>query len=701
MSPGVFTVKTSIAKSVEVASELCCDQDQLVDIPPPAPGSASRDGGRVPAGGQANQEEQPIKVHNIVQPLTYGGDDNKKLSRHNQIPVLAELLFNTPHPNYLTVKNYLSNVIPENQGWLSVTAKDNTLLVSVKDRWCSRMEPMSIYITADCIYGLCNCQHHIANILTQLLPCRIFYELFLTGETDPDWEFILDGVLFGFKIMNPSCTQEYNTVKIYRDNYEHYQVISNKLREEIRCGRISRTNRLPTCSHNPFVIPKTTGGFRTIIDCSRPLGKSVNNFVSEIAAKFSYKSLDHLINSMCKADYISITDIQDAYRAVSIHPSDRIRQGIPWDFGHGIEYLLDNRLCMGLSSSPYIFTKISDFIARCANRAGVNRITNYLDDFAIVGGTFAECADSQRILIALIRKMGFTVNYNKITSPSQEARFLGIIIDTIKLQLQLPPDKIIKLKVQLDPFLTMHKASRKQLEQLAGRLAHCSTVVRGGRSFTSRIYDAIRSLKKPFHRFRINAAFRDEILWWHKFIDTFNGLEKILGIHAPIFSVYTDASNFGFGAIFGLDWCTGAFMEDHHLELASKLQAHIARSDYNCANEHINVKEMWAVMAAAYRWGPYWADHSIIFVTDNTTVRAALCSGRSPNKLIMGWLKELFWLSCQFNFNIDSTHIRTHYNTMCDALSRLDRTESFQRLLQADPARLLCCLDSLPLLSFL
>ena len=129
--------------------------------------------------------------------------------------------------------------------------------------------------------------------------------------------------------------------------------------------------------------------------------------------------------------------------------------------------------------------------------------------------------------------------------PLQCARFLDIEIDTVAMELRLPYDKICKLKVYLLPYLTKRKVTGRDLERLAGRLVHCCTVVKGGRSFYTMIYDAIRALKKPYYLFSINAVFHEEISWWLNFIDTFNGKAKMLGRHTPFESVHTDASNWG------------------------------------------------------------------------------------------------------------------------------------------------------------
>ena len=73
---------------------------------------------------------------------------------------------------------------------------------------------------------------------------------------------------------------------------------------------------------------------------------------------FHYKSVDNVVEYMHQWDFLSTVDLKDAYRAVAIHLEDRIKQGLIWDFegnlGPDPVYMVDNRLYMGLSSSPYI-----------------------------------------------------------------------------------------------------------------------------------------------------------------------------------------------------------------------------------------------------------------------------------------------------------------------------------------------------------
>ena len=81
----------------------------------------------------------------------------------------------------------------------------------------------------------------------------------------------------------------------------------------------------------------------------------------------------------------------------------------------------------------------------------------------------------------------------------------------------------------------------------------------------------------------------------------------------------------------------------------------------------------------------------MVFVTDNTTVQAMLATSRGVNKLIMHWVKELFWLSVDFNFDIKSAYVKSKENIICDALSRWRSVSSRSRIAAVDPDGFLCC----------
>ena len=62
-----------------------------------------------------------------------------------------------------------------------------------------------INVYSECGQGACECIHYIAGIPVQLKPCRFIPEIFLHGDNDPDWVYILWGVVFGFHVINTDC----------------------------------------------------------------------------------------------------------------------------------------------------------------------------------------------------------------------------------------------------------------------------------------------------------------------------------------------------------------------------------------------------------------------------------------------------------------------------------------------------------------
>ena len=107
-------------------------------------------------------------------------------------------------------------------------------------------------------------------------------------------------------------------------------------------------------------------------------------------------------------------------------------------------------------------------------------IVVYLDDFLIVAPTFEECQYWFEILMDLLLRLGFEINPEKVVHPCQQLTFLGIQIDTVVLELFLPLEKLTETKLLVSEFLGRRRATKRQLQQLAGKLNWASRVVYGG-----------------------------------------------------------------------------------------------------------------------------------------------------------------------------------------------------------------------------
>ena len=264
----------------------------------------------------------------------------------------------------------------------------------------------------------------------------------------------------------------------------------------------------------------------------------------------------------------------------------------------------------------------------------------YLDDFLIIGETKEACQAAFDALLNLLQNLGFRINWKKVVYPTQRLVFLGVLLDTVQCSMSLPEDKLEALRSYLLEFSLRCRASKRQLQVLAGKLNWACRVVYGARTFLRRILDQINQLKFPNAKFKFNQEFCADLSWWISFLSVFNGICLFLE-RLPATDVQTDASTYRAGAFFRGDWFYHSFVMDSP----------------SLRNLHINYKEVLAIIFAAKRWGHQWRNHHVIIQSDNTTAVSMINKGTSKNPIIMGFLQELFWLSAIFNFRITAMHI--------------------------------------------
>ena len=83
---------------------------------------------------------------------------------------------------------------------------------------------------------------------------------------------------------------------------------------------------------------------------------------------------------------------------------------------------------------------------------------------------------------------------------------------------------LVKIQELLESWLPRKKANKRQILSLVGTLQHATKVVRPGRSFVSRMYSTAAKLHEMYYITRLNKAFRSDPIWWHSFLQSWNGL---------------------------------------------------------------------------------------------------------------------------------------------------------------------------------
>ncbi len=74
------------------------------------------------------------------------------------------------------------------------------------------------------------------------------------------------------------------------------------------------------------------------------------------------------------------------------------------------------------------------------------------------------------MLLGLLRQLGFQISWSKVEGLTQQITFLGIAINTVRMSLALPPNTLQALEALLLEFHSRKRASKCQLQSLAGKL---------------------------------------------------------------------------------------------------------------------------------------------------------------------------------------------------------------------------------------
>lgn len=306
-------------------------------------------------------------------------------------------------------------------------------------------------------------------------------------------------------------------------------------------------------------------------------------------------------------------------------------------------------------------------------RRGFSRTYGYIDDFLIIGSDKAECDRGLELFLDLLNHLGFYVSWDKLEVPSQTVRYLGIIIDTVEWELRLPQDKLTKLCSIVTEFQHKKHATKHQLLSLAGTLAHCAKLVKGGRTFSRRVINLAKVPVEMSDIIRLPLWFHDDINWWSHFAAIFNGKVSLMSNYiGNELVIYTDSSLKGFGGTMGLECFLGSWniLDHYKLESVPRDCVELPSEEWTDRN-NINVMELWPVLCAIRKlWGMGLRNTQVLIKSDNSQVVTMINTGRSRNCQCMRWLRELFWISFIFNIEISASYIRSKDNTTADLLSR-------------------------------
>ena len=262
--------------------------------------------------------------------------------------------------------------------------------------------------------------------------------------------------------------------------------------------------------------------------------------------------------------------------------------------------------------------------------------------------------ESQRSSIGsgLIYCLGFTVNMEKtVLDPSQYLEFLGFMVDTTKMELSLPAQKIKKIRAESRQILEAELVTARTLSRLIGKMNATNQVIPPAplfyRSLQMDLTMALRRVDRDYEtHLNLSPDSREELIWWDTQMIKWNG-RTVLATE-PDLTIESDASSQGWGAS-----CQGTSTGGPWSPLEMKW--------------HINCLELLAATLSLKTFVKNTKGLSVLLKIDNTTAVACINNqgGTISKDLIV--LNRDLWMWClERNIHIQAQYLPGVMNQVAD-----------------------------------
>ena len=400
-----------------------------------------------------------------------------------------------------------------------------------------------------------------------------------------------------------------------------------------------------------------TGKPRVVVNVSAPHNSSVNSGIPRhtyLQEPFVLRlpgldALLSIIRQKGQGCHVFKKDLSRAYRQLSIDPRDYNFIGLQ----HNGSLYFDIAPPFGLRSAAMMCQRTTSAVTYMYKQLGFD-CTNYIDDFG--GAEVPENSNKAfNALGTLFSDLGLDSSPDKDSPPSTQMVFLGIHIDTSAMTTTITSERLEELIGQCTALVTASHVSRTDLRCLHGVMSFVTACVRPARLFMNALLNALRDAPNA-RAFQLTAEMKDDLLWWVHFLPRFNGV-SIIKSGPPIDDLLflsTDACLTGCGGFFRGSYFRRPFPGD------------ILR----CYGHDINIFELMTILVALRLWGTALAGTRFVIHCNNANSVFALTSGRTRNKAMQACLRDIWFLSAAYDFELTAIHIPGRANTVADHLSR-------------------------------
>ena len=491
---------------------------------------------------------------------------------------------------------------------------------------------------------------------------------------------ILQLVQFGFPLGLTDLPELASCGRNHGSAYQYFRHVDTFISDEIILGGLS--GPYPLAPWGDAVIsplmtaPKKPDSRRVVFDAT--FGEySLNNmtpsgFYMEQPCSYSFPSIEEfrmMILSCGRNCWMWKRDLARYYLQLPLCPSEYNKVGLIW---RGMFFFFI-ALAFGLRHSGLQGQKLTSAVSWIHGQSGLDTIVekpyhclNYCDDLGGVERSLERALESFRKLGLLLHDLGLKESPKKAEAPSKKMIYLGVEFDTSAMIMSVPAEKLADLKEEILRWVKKTTITKRDLQSLLGKMFWVSKVIRFSRPFMGRLLQLLRTMAGlgPNSKMKLSGEARKDILWWAKYMATFNGVQMIVNedplplalaqlLDKPFEVCAGDATPLGGGAWHGREF----YCRDFPIHLQD-------------TQIPIHLKEFWVILVSARVWGPTWSGKVITIFCDNDSVVDSIQNRKPKDPALLSLLREFLFLVVTLKFFPTVRKIGTVENFLADHISR-------------------------------
>ena len=460
-------------------------------------------------------------------------------------------------------------------------------------------------------------------------------------------DFILSTISEGYKIpfySKPTpCHLKNNTSA----NDDH-EFVSKELLKLLESGKIKKLTYKPT-HVNPLSVATRNEKKRLILDL-----RHINLFVYKQSVKFEdWKTFTNFIE---RNGYAFTFDIKSGYHHVDIFPDHQIYLSFSWKFSEVEEFFCFTVLPFGLTSAPYLFTKLLRPLVKYWRKNGV-KIAVFIDDGQSIDIDYEKCNKNSQLVRNSLAASGFLENSGKSEwEPKKHTRWLGVDLNLEENCLNIPDYRISSLISSLENAKNKEfMLSARDISKICGKIISMKVVIGNiCQLMTRNMYREIESRQLWDNTTITTKGTKTEILFWLANLSDLNAKHLLDSFDPEVFA-FSDASSVA---------CGGFSIVNS--------QKHVAHKNWNEIEkqESSTWRELSAIEFCLQAFLPLIKYKTIFWNTDNQPTVAIIEKGSMVSKL-QSIALSIFQICLKNSISIKINWIPREENTSADKISKI------------------------------